>query len=178
MFVSEIITAPPEEYASDLQALVYKTLAELEIPFERVDTGDAVTMDDCIEIEKKLGCKVVKTLFLCNRQKTNFYLFVTPGDKPFVTKDFGKALGVSRVSFAPSDLLFDMMQTKVGATTVYSLLLEAAMDVRIIIDKDVLGKDDYGCTDGTFNCYMKVKTADIIEKLIPHTGHTAEIIEV
>ena len=178
MFVSEVKTTPPKEFASDLQECVYKALAELEIPFERVDTGDAVTMEDCIEIDKKLGCKVVKTLFLCNRQKTNYYLFVTPGDKPFVTKDFGKALGVSRVSFAPSDLLLDMMQTKVGATTVYSLLLDSANDVRIVIDKEVLNEENYGCTDGTFNCYMKVKTADILEKLIPHTGHTAEIIEV
>ncbi len=178
MFVSEVKTKPPKEFASDLQECVYKALAELEIPFERVDTGDAVTMEDCIEIDKKLSCKVVKTLFLCNRQKTNYYLFVTPGDKPFVTKDFGKALGVSRVSFAPSDLLLDMMQTKVGATTVYSLLLDSANDVRIVIDKEVLNEENYGCTDGTFNCYMKVKTADILEKLIPHTGHTAEIIEV
>ena len=94
MFVSEVIKTPPKEFATSLQEKVYKTLAELEIPFERVDTGDAVTMEDCIDIDKKLGCKVVKTLFLCNRQKTAFYLFVTPGDKPFVTKDFGKALGV------------------------------------------------------------------------------------
>lgn len=178
MFVSEVIKTPPKEFATSLQEKVYKTLAELEIPFERVDTGDAVTMEDCIDIDKKLGCKVVKTLFLCNRQKTAFYLFVTPGDKPFVTKDFGKALGVSRVSFAPSDLLLDMMETQVGATTVYSLLLDTAKDVRIVFDKEVLDESDYGCTDGTFNCYMKVKTADIIEKFIPCTNHTLEIIEV
>ena len=178
MFVSEIIKTPPEKFETHLQESVYSALAKLEIPFERVDTGDAVTMDDCIEIDKKLGCKVVKTLFLCNRQKTNFYLFVTPGDKPFVTKDFGKALGVSRVSFAPSETLLEMMETKVGATTVYSLLLDSAKDVRVVFDSEVLGEPEYGCTDGTFNCYMKVKTKDITDKLIPFTNHVAEVIEV
>ncbi|MBQ8979977.1 MAG: prolyl-tRNA synthetase associated domain-containing protein [Eubacterium sp.] len=178
MFVSEIIKTPPEKFETHLQKLVYETLGELDIPFERVDTGDAVTMDDCIEIDKKLGCKVVKTLFLCNRQKTSFYLFVTPGDKPFVTKDFGKALGVSRVSFAPSEMLLEMMETKVGATTVYSLLLESAKEVRIVFDSEVLNENEYGCTDGTFNCYMKVKTSDITDKLIPFTNHDIEIINV
>ena len=178
MYVSEIIKTPPTEYQTKLQEKVYETLSELHIPFERVDTGDAVTMEDCIDIDKKLGCKVVKTLFLCNRQKTKFYLFVTPGDKQFVTKNFGAALGVSRVSFAPSELLKEMMDTDVGATTVYSLLLDTAKEVRIVIDKEVLLSDDYGCTDGTYNCYMKVKTADIMKKLIPYTCHAVEIIEV
>ena len=178
MFVSEIKKAPPEQFRTGLQEKVYRALDELEIPFERVDTGDAVTMEDCIEIDRALDCKVVKTLFLCNRQKTSFYLFVTPGDKPFVTKNFGKALGVSRVSFAPSELLLEMMQTEVGATTVFSLLLESAKDVRIVIDSEVLCEEEYGCTDGTYNCYMKVKTKDITEKLIPFTNHKAEIIDI
>ncbi|MBR3148534.1 MAG: prolyl-tRNA synthetase associated domain-containing protein [Eubacterium sp.] len=178
MFVSEIIKNPPEEYSTRLQKLVYNALTVLEIPFERVDTGNAVTMEDCIEIDKKLNCKVVKTLFLCNRQKTSFYLFVTPGDKPFVTKNFGSALDVSRVSFAPSEILLEKMNTEVGATTVFSLLLDSADDVRIVFDKEVLENEYYGCTDGTYNCYMKVKTDDIINKLIPYTEHTLEIIEV
>ena len=178
MFVSDIFTTPPSEYKTELHKSVYETLEKLCIPFERVDTGEAITMDDCIEIGKRLSCRVVKSLFLCNRQKTIFYLFVTPDDKPFVTKNFGKALGVSRVSFAPSELLLEIMGTEVGATTVFSLLLPTAKDVRIIIDKDVLSETDYGCTDGTNTGYMKVKTADILEKLIPYTNHTAEIITV
>ncbi len=178
MYVSEIIKTPPEKFNTELQELVYKTLNELKIPYERVDTGNAVTMEDCKEIDEKLDCKVVKTLFLCNRQKTNFYLFVTPGDKPFVTKNFGGALGVSRVSFAPSELLFEIMNTEVGATTVFSLLLERAKNVRIVIDSEVLKNEFYGCTDGTYNCYMKLKTEDVIGKIIPYTNHSAEIIEI
>ena len=178
MYVSEIFTTPPGEYKSELHRLVYETLDKLDIPFERVDTGEAITMDDCIEIGERLKCKVVKSLFLCNRQKTNFYLFVMPDDKPFVTKNFGKALEISRVSFAPSELLLEIMGTEIGATTVFSALLPTAKDVRIVIDKDVLSESEYGCTDGTNTGYMKVKTADVLEKLIPYTDHTAEIIEI
>ncbi|MBE6720443.1 MAG: prolyl-tRNA synthetase associated domain-containing protein [Ruminococcaceae bacterium] len=178
MYVSEIIKTPPSEYKSELHKSVYDTLEKLEINFERVDTDEAITMEDCVDIGKKLGCDVVKTLFLCNRQKTSFYLFITPGGKPFVTKNFGKALGVSRVSFAPSEILLDKMGTKVGATTIFSALLSSANDVRFVFDKEVMDYDEYGCTDSTTTGYMKVKTSDIFNKLLPYANHKAEIIEV
>ena len=98
--VSEIITSKPVAFNSELHKKVYNTLEKLEIPFERVDTDEAITMEDCVEIGRKLDTNIVKTLFLCNRQKTNFYLFITTDDKPFVTKDFSRVLGISRVSFA------------------------------------------------------------------------------
>lgn len=73
-YISEIYTNEPKEFKNNLQEKVYKCLNELNINFERVDTEEAITMEDCIEINNKLNMKMVKTLFLCNRQKTNFYL--------------------------------------------------------------------------------------------------------
>lgn len=174
--VSEVYTQKPSEYKTPLHKLTYETLEKLDIPFERVENDPAITMEDCIEIDKKLEVSVIKTLFLCNRQKTNFYLFVTPGDKPFVTKDFGKALGVSRVSFASEDLLQEIIGTQIGATTVFGMLNESAKDVRLVFDKEVLENEYYGCTDGTTTGYMKIKTDDVVNKLIPYTNHTLEII--
>ncbi len=46
-----------------------------------------------------------KNLFLCNRQKTQFYLLMLEGEKVFKTKDLSKQLGVARLSFAdPADM--------------------------------------------------------------------------
>ncbi|MBO5495601.1 MAG: prolyl-tRNA synthetase associated domain-containing protein [Eubacterium sp.] len=176
--VSEIIKTAPTEFKSTLQQKVYETLDALEIPFERVDNTPAVTMEDCIEIDEKLKVKTVKTLFLCNRQKTAFYLFVTAGDKPFVTKDFGKALGVSRVSFAPAELLDSMLDTKPGATTVLSTVLDTDNSIRVVIDSEVTGYEYYGCTDGTATSYMRLKTEDVLNKYLPYTNHEYTVIEV
>ena len=96
-YVSEVKTKAPEKFQSELQQKIYETLAHLDIPFERVDNDPAITMEDCVLINERLDMKTVKTLFLCNRQQTNFYLFVTLDGKPFVTKDFSSALGISRV---------------------------------------------------------------------------------
>ena len=97
----EIKVTAPEEFVHDTQRQVYAALERLQIPFGRIDNDPAVTMEDCIAIDEALGVPTVKTLLLCNRQQTMFYLYVMPGDKPFSTKDFGAALQISRVSFAP-----------------------------------------------------------------------------
>jgi len=177
-FVSNIYTTPPSEFKTVLQEKVYHVLKELNIPFERVDTDEAITMEECLHINKVLNVKTVKTLFLCNRQQTAFYLFITAGDKPFRTKDFSKALGVARVSFAPADLMEEMLGTKVGAATVFSALLDTDNAVRIVFDKDVLREEWYGCNDGTTTSYMKVRTEHILNVFLPYTRHVPEIIEV
>ena len=95
--VSEIQTVAPSQFQTDLQKSVYQVLDVLQIPYERVDTDEVITMEDCVAVNKKLNMNMVKTLFLCNRQQTEFYLFVTVGDKPFRSKDFSNALDVARV---------------------------------------------------------------------------------
>ena len=174
--VSEIYTTPPATFRTELQEKVYATLSELAIPYQRVDCEEAITMEDCIAIDEALHVETVKTLFLANRQETQFYLLVTPGNKPFRTKDFSHTLGVSRVSFATPEKLLELWGCKVGAATIFGLLLDPACRIRTVIDRDVLSLEDYACTDSTTTGYMKVKTTDILEKFLPHVGHTPDII--
>ena len=177
-YVSEIQTEAPGHFQTPLQELVYGTLARLEIPFKRVDTDEAITMEECIAIDEKLDMDMVKTLFLCNRRKTDFYLFITVGSKPFCSKNFSDALGISRVSFAPAEQMETMLGTKIGAATVFSSLLDPENNIRIVFDKDVLAKEWYGCSDGTTTGYLKLPTKDILRKILPYTKHAAAVIEV
>lgn len=175
--VSEVKTAPPSEFKTETQRAVYETLDKLNIKFERVDNEPAVTMEDCVAIDKALDVKTVKTLLLCNRQKTKFYLYVTEGDKPFVTKDFGRKLEISRVSFAPSEMLGEMLGCEVGSTTVLSLNKDIENNIQLVIDKAVLNYEYYGCTDSTTTSYMRIKTKDLIEKYLPYSNHKAIYID-
>lgn len=176
--VSEIKTTVPAEYKNEVQKKAFETLTELNVPFYRVDNDEAITMEDCEAIDARLEAKTVKTLFLCNRQQTSFYLFVTPGDKPFRTKNFGAALEISRVSFAPSELLQQMLGTIIGATTVFSILQQTAKDVQLVIDNDVLQNEWYACSDGTTTGYMKIPTKNLIDDILPYSKHTAKYITV
>ena len=102
------------------------------------------------------------------RQQTEFYLFVTCGDKPFRSKDFSAALGISRVSFAPAELMEEMLGTKIGAATFFSALSDTERKVRFVIDKAVLGEKYYGCSDGTTTGYMKLLCSDCSKILKKH----------
>ena len=62
-------------------------LDRLGIGYAKLEHEAAPTIEACAEIERELGVLICKNLFLCNRQQTDFYLLLMPGDKPFKTKD-------------------------------------------------------------------------------------------
>lgn len=164
--VSDMMTTPPGEFSSELQRRVYETFATLEIPFGRVDTDPGITMEDCRNIDARIGVRIVKTIFLCNRQQTEFYLYVTTDDKPFVTRDFCGALGIPRVSFASAEKLWELTGVLVGATTILSAALPQASGVHLVMDRSVAEGEYFACTDGTATCFVKVKTADLLGKYL------------
>ena len=164
--VSETMTTPPPEFSSELQRRVYETFAGLGIPFERVDTDPGITMEDCLNIDAKIGVRIVKTLFLCNRQQTEFYLYVTTDDKPFVTRDFCGALGIPRVSFASAEKLWDLTGVLPGATTILSAILPQAAGIHLVMDRGVTESEYIACTDGTATCFVKVRTSDLLGKCL------------
>jgi len=176
--ISEIQTTAPAVYQNDLQQMVYETLGKLDIPFERVDTDEAISMDDCILIDRKLDMKMVKTLFLCNRQQTEFYLYITTASKPFRSKEFSSALGVSRLSFATAELLQSKLGVKIGAATIFGVLLDTEKRIQVVFDSDVLKEEWYGCSDGTTTGYMKVSTRRIVNDFLDFTGHEPKIVTI
>lgn len=177
-YVSEIATTAPAVFKSELQKSVYETLQSLGITFQRVDTDEAISMSDCVAINRKLDMEMVKTLFLCNRQQTDFYLFVTKGDKPFRSKDFSHALGIARVSFAPAEKLYEMLGTHIGAATVLSLLNDKGNQVHIVFDKEVAETEWYGCSDGTTTSYLKLRTYDVLHLFLNFVHHEPQIITI
>ncbi len=178
MYISEIYTTPPTVFENDTEMLIYKYLTEAEISFSRVDTDPAISMDLCPEIGNALGCPIVKTIFLSNRQLTSFYVYVTTAEKHFSAKKFGADLGVSRVSFAPESFLEVKLGTKIGATTALSALSPLSHDVRYVFDPEAVSGEWYACSDGRSTGYIKIRTADLLNKIIPYSGHICEFIEM
>lgn len=174
--IGKPVTTSPCIFESELQRCVYEKLMELGVEFVRVDTDGAVTMDDCREIDEALDVETVKTLFLTNRQKTAFYLFVTAGSKPFVTKDFSRALGVARVSFAPAEMMMDMLGMPVGGASPLCAV-KAPYDVRFVFDAEIAVKGSFGCNDCTPNSYMRIDYDDL-SRYLESCGHLPEIISL
>ena len=174
-YVSEPLSTPPASFETPLQQLIYETFASTGIDYSRVDTDPGLTMEDCAHISARIGVQIVKTIFLCNRQQTEFYLYVTSHDKPFVTRDFCSALGIPRVSFASADKLWELTGVHVGATTILSGVWPAASGLHLVMDASIAAAEWFACTDGTPTCFVKLRTRDLLEKYLH--GRTVSLID-
>ena len=125
-------TGRPSDQRIPQEEAVYDKLEELGIEFARVDHDHADTMEDCLKIESILGAKICKNLFLCNRQQTEFYLLMMPGDKPFKTKFLSAQLGCSRLSFADENHMRDYLSTIPGSVSALELLFDKENKVRLV----------------------------------------------
>ena len=123
-------------------------------------------MEDCQHIDAKIGVRIVKTIFLCNRQQTEFYLYVTRDDKPFITREFCGALGIPRVSFASAEKLWELTGVEVGATTILSAVLPQSAGVHLVMDRSVASEEYFACTDGTATCFVKIRTQELLDKYL------------
>ena len=156
----------------------YDFLDGLGVEYDRVDHGPAMTMEDCKEADEILQATICKNLFLCNRQKTNFYLLMMPGDKPFKTKDLSGQLGVARLSFADEAHMEEMLDLLPGSVSIMGLANDTEHRVQLVIDREVLEGEYLGCHPCMNTSSIKLKTKDVLEKFLPAVRHTATVVDL
>lgn len=156
----------------------YDYLDKLGIEYKRTDHGPANTMEACNEIDAVLGVLICKNLFLCNRQKTDFYLLMMPGDKKFKTKELSNQINSARLSFAdPSDML-KYLDIEPGAVSIMGLMNDKEHEVKLLVDEDVLKGEYLGCHPCVCTSSLKIKTKDIFDVFLPAVGHVPEIVHL
>ena len=165
----------PEDYSErlDKEKRCYELLDKLGLIYWRCDHPDANanTMEDCLKIDSILEAMVCKNLFLCNRQHTQFYLLMMPGDKVFKTKELSSQLGCARLSFAESEYMERYLDITPGSVSVLGLMNDTDNKVQLIVDEDVL-KDEYvGCHPCINTTSLKLKRDDIFGPLINAMHH-------
>ncbi len=164
-YTSEVMTGAPATFKTDTQRLIYESLDRARIEYTRIESDPGVSMDDCLNIDRAFGIDTVKTILLTNRQKNRFWLYVTHARKPFITKEFGAALQIPRVSFADESLMMQVLGTPHGAATPFALLRDEAADVTFVMDHDVAARDRIVLTDGDACGFIAIKVTDLIRLL-------------
>ena len=157
---------------SDREVRTYTFLDKLGIQFNRVDHAPALTMEGCAEAESALQIHICKNLFLCNRQKTRFYLLIMPGDKPFKTKELSGRMGISRLSFAEEQYMEEYLDIHPGSVSVLGLMNDKDHHVTLIIDEDVLKEEFFGCHPCENTSSIRIKTTDLTGVILPALGIT------
>ena len=178
MYIDKTLyTTRPTDDRIPQELAIYDRLEELSISYVRVDHDRADTIEICHEVEKTLGAEICKNLFLCNRQQTEFYLLLMPGDKPFKTKFLSAQLGCSRLSFADDSHMKELLQTIPGSVSAMELLFDSEHKVKLVVDRELL-KDAYiSGHPGISTSTLKMKREDLL-KFVESTGHEPTYIDL
>ena len=157
----------------DKEIRVYDFLDKLGIQYQRIDHEAAMTMEACEEIDRALGdnTTICKNLFLCNRQETDFYLLLMPGDKPFKTKDLSAQIHSARLSFAKPEYMEKYLDITPGSVSVLGLMNDSEKNVQLLIDEDVMKEPYFGCHPCINTSSLKFTTEDLMQKIIPALEH-------
>ena len=170
----------PDDFDSRIEKekRVYDLLDGLGIEYQRVDHEVAMTMEACEEVDKLLEADICKNLFLCNRQKTDFYLLMIKGDKHFKTKDLSSQINTARLSFAGSEYMESFLDLTPGSVSVFGLMNDKENRVRLLVDRELLSGEYIGCHPCINTSTLKLKTKDIFEKVLPSIGRVATVVDL
>ncbi len=172
-----VYTGRPADRRTEVEEAVYDKLTELSIPYIRVDHDHADTMEDCRLIEEKLGARICKNLFLCNRQQTQFYLLMMHGEKPFKTKFLSAQLGCARLSFADADHMAQYLHTTPGSVSALELMFDTQHHIQLVMDKPLLEDEYISAHPGLSGSTLRLKREDLL-KFVRSTGHEPVIVDL
>ena len=176
----ELVNGRPTDTQGRLnkEIRVYDFLDSLGVSYQRIDHEAAMTMEACEEIDRTLEATICKNLLLCNRQETQFYILLLPGDKVFKTKNLSAQIGSSRLSFAKAEYMEKYLDITPGSLSVLGLMNDKDRMVRLLIDEDVLTGEYIGCHPCINTSSLRIRTKDLIEKIIPAMEHEPTIVKL
>ena len=178
----ELLHGSPSDLTgrSEREIRTYEFLDSLGIRFDRTDHPDrpATTMEVCADVDRILDVHICKNLFLCNRQKTDFYLLIMPGDKPFKTKELSKQMGISRLSFADEEYMEKFLDIHPGSVSVLGLMNDKEHRVRLAIDEDVLKEEMFGCHPCENTSSIRFRTRDLTDRILPALDITPTLVHL
>ena len=174
----ELVQGRPENCAGRLakEVRVYDLLDDLGISYQRIDHEATMTMEACAAVDEVLDATICKNLMLCNRQCTAFYLLMIPGDKPFKTSVLSKQIGSSRLSFAAPEYMERFLDITPGSLSIMGLMNDRENQVQLLIDEDVLKGEYVGCHPCINTASLRLRTEDLVRKIIPAMGHAPKLV--
>ena len=173
-----LFTGRPADTRTPREERCYDLLDSLGVEYYRVDHEHADTIQDCELVENLLGAKICKNLFLTNRQQTDFYLLIMPGEKPFKTKLLSKQINTARLSFGTPEQMERYLDTLPGSASVLGLMNDPDNRVRLLVDRDLLNEETFGCHPCQNTSSLRFRTAELFERILPAMHHEPTFVEL
>jgi Ala-tRNA(Pro) deacylase len=175
---TEIFKNKPKSMHTPIEKETYDLLHALGISYDRVSHEAAATISQCQLIEKVIDAPIHKNLLLRNSANTQLFFLVMMGYKRFITKEVSKQIGSSRLSFADDTTTEALLGVSKGSLSILSLFKDPECRIQLLIDQDVCQYDFFGCHPCDNRSTLKIKTQDIFNVLLSHTGHSPVQVKI
>lgn len=157
---------------------VYDYLDSLGIEYYRVDHDSIFGDDECEAVERVLDNVICKNIFLCNRQRTSYYMLVMPAHKRFNTSVVSHLLNSSRLSFASQEDMLSLLDVTPGSVSIMALMNDRENKVQLVIDKELLNHTDFGCHPCMNTSSLRLKRTDVFDIFLKSVNHTPIFIDL
>lgn len=157
--------------------LVYEKLDALGIPYERYTHAAAFHIDDCADLDARIGAVTCKNYFLTTKSKKVYCLCLVQPDARLRTSDLSKQAGTPRLSFADEAAMAELLRVYPGAVSPLGLLFDPDNRVRLLIDRTLLScpKLAFHPCDNTETVAMP--TSAFLHTFLPAVGHGYEEVD-
>lgn len=173
-----LYTGRPAEKRGEAEERCYELLDRLGVAYDRVEHEHADTIADCELVEGILGCRICKNLVLTNRQQTDYYLLLMPGEKPFKTKLLSRQIGSARLSFAGPEALRELLGVTPGSVSVLGLMNDREGRVRLLIDRELLDEESFGCHPCLNTTSLRFSTRELMNTVLPALEHEPKLVDL
>lgn len=121
-----------------MKEIVYETLDKMGIKYNIVDHPPALTTEEADKyIEGKEGVRS-KTMFMCNKKKNRFYLFILDESKRLDIKAIGEIISEKTLKFAREEYVEEKLGLKFGVVSPFGLLNNKEKDVKVYVDREII----------------------------------------
>ena len=168
----------PAQKRSEVEEACYDLLDGLGVAYERADHEHGDTIEALHDVEAVLGCGICKNLLLTNRQMTELYLLLMPGDKPFKTRILSKEIGTARLSFATAQQMLSSLGVTPGSVSPLGLMNDREKTVHLLIDRDLLSQSCVGVHPCRNTSTLKLTWDDLLHTVLPALGFTPRFVEL
>ena len=118
---------------------VYNVLKSLNISYEETNHKTVATVKEAKIIRNKIDGTLCKNLFLTDK-KGSYYLVMLESSKRANIKELSRLVNKSHLVFASVKDLKDILKLERGSVTPLGIINDKEIRVKIIIDKDLVGK--------------------------------------
>lgn len=156
---------------------VKEYLNSIGIEFKIVEHEPAYTTEEADKyIEGHDGVRT-KTMFICNKKKTNYYMIIMDDSKRLDMNKFKEIVSEKQMKMASEEALKEKLGIEPGMVSPFGLLNNDEKDVKIYMDKQIITEEimTFHPNDNTKTLFITTKD---LFKYFENIGYEINIIEL